>query len=54
MSFPPFLLFDDDIDCDRDKKTARGVIKLLDLVVESCGYRIIIIYLLDLNIYNVM
>ena len=47
VSFPALLGSDDAIDCDRVIKTVGKVIVLWDTVVESCGYGVIIICLLD-------
>jgi len=49
VSFPAFLEFDNDIDCNitaNGKKTGKEV-TLWDTVVQSCGYGMIILCLLD-------
>lgn len=48
VSFPAFLEFDDDIDCAiGDGKKGVRVVTLWDTVVQSCGYGMIILCLLD-------
>ena len=51
VSFPAFLVFDDDVDVVSDKISSEGRIKrvvtLWDSFVQSCGYGMIILCLLD-------
>lgn len=49
VSFPAFLEFDNDIDCNitANGKKAGKEVTLWDTVVQSCGYGMIILCLLD-------
>jgi len=46
VSFPAFVVFDDDVDNMQDDGSKR-VVSLWDTVVSSCGYGMIILCILD-------
>jgi cycloeucalenol cycloisomerase len=48
VSFPAFFVFDDTIDGDQKQQSATKTVTVWDTIVQSCGYGMIIMILLDI------